>query len=201
MTRTFIHRELDILAGKQYTQEYRKINPTQAVPALVDGNVKVFDSSAIGIYLVEKYAKDDSLYPKDLELRTKVNERLFYISSYLFPRGFAVIVGAIKGNLTEIPEEKKDEFKRGYECIEYFLKDNEYLAGSSFTLCDLFLWCLMESALQIIPIEEQRFPNFVKWLNKVRSENPFYELNKKGADLHISIFKKCLEMNRSKVAK
>lgn len=48
---------------------------------LVDGDLKVFDSSAIAIYLVENYAKDDSLYPKDPVKRVKVNEKLFYVSS------------------------------------------------------------------------------------------------------------------------
>ncbi|CAG9809121.1 unnamed protein product [Chironomus riparius] len=193
--------EIDLLAGKQYTQEFRDINPTQAVPALVDGDIKIFDSSAISIYLVEKYAKDDSLYPKDLEMRTKVNERLFYVSSYLFPRGYSIIVGSIKGTMTEIPQDKINEVLRGYECIEYFLKDNDYLAGPKFTLCDLFLWCIMESANQILAIDENRFPNFSKWLNKVRNENEFFELNKKGADFHIDIFNKCLERNRQQAEK
>ncbi|CAH1729886.1 unnamed protein product [Chironomus riparius] len=166
--------EIDLLAGKQYTQEFRDINPTQAVPALVDGDIKIFDSSAISIYLVE---------------------------NYLFPRGYSIIVGSIKGTMTEIPQDKINEVLRGYECIEYFLKDNDYLAGPKFTLCDLFLWCIMESANQILAIDENRFPNFSKWLNKVRNENEFFELNKKGADFHIDIFNKCLERNRQQAEK
>lgn len=185
-----------MLTGKQFSQEFREINPTQAVPALVDGDLKVFDSSAIAIYLVEKYAKDDSLYPKDLELRTKVNERLFYVSSYLFPRGFLVISGVYRGKLKEVPQDSIDQILRGYECIEHFLTGNDYLAGSQFTLCDLYLWCIMESAMQVVPLDEKRFPNFNAWLVKIRKENPYYELNKKGADIHISMFWKCLERNR-----
>lgn len=50
------------------------------MPVLVDGDMNLFDSSAIAIYLVQKYAKDDSLYPKDPEKLAKVNEKLFYVS-------------------------------------------------------------------------------------------------------------------------
>ena len=50
------------------------------------------NSHAIAIYLVEKYAKNDSLYPKDLIKRTKVNEILFYDASYVFPRVFQITV-------------------------------------------------------------------------------------------------------------
>lgn len=71
------------------------MNPSSTVPVLVDGDVTIFDSQAIAMYLVEKYAKagQEGLYPKDdLIMRTKINERLFFIASYLFPRIFQISV-------------------------------------------------------------------------------------------------------------
>lgn len=35
-------------------------------------------------YLVEKYAKNDSLYPKDLWTRAKINQFLQFDNEYLF---------------------------------------------------------------------------------------------------------------------
>lgn len=75
-----------MLAGENHSPEYLAMNPTKTVPVLIDGSLSVFDSSAISIYLVDRYAKDDSVYPKDVALRAKVNERLFYVASYIFPR-------------------------------------------------------------------------------------------------------------------
>lgn len=181
------------------TEDYRKINPSQTVPALVDDDFKVFDSNAIAIYLVEKYGKDDSLYPKDLTIRTKVNELLFYVASYIFPKGLTIIKGGITGTITEIPQKSIEEFVRGYATIESLLKENAYLAGQTLTLCDLSLWSLMESGAQLVPIEQSRFPKFFAWFRKMQDENQFYELNKEGADLHISIFNQCLERNRANV--
>lgn len=74
------------------TEEFLRINPTGTVPALLDGDVALWDSHAIGIYLVTKYAKNDSLYPKDFIKRTRVNERLFFEVSYLFARLFEICV-------------------------------------------------------------------------------------------------------------
>jgi hypothetical protein len=57
-------------------------------------------SHAILLYLVEKYAKNDDLYPKnDFLLRTKINEILFYEASCLFARFYdlAVIYRIIVG--------------------------------------------------------------------------------------------------------
>lgn len=194
------NRSIDLLSGQHMTESYKKINPTQKVPALQDGEVNIFDSNAIAIYLVDKYAKDDSLYPKDLVLRAKVNEKLFYIASSIFPRGYDIIISGMMKSATEIPKDKIDDMLRVYATIEHILKENSYFAGETLTLCDISLWCMMESGCQLLPIDEKRFPNFIKWLNKMREENPFYELNKKGADEHISIYNQCVQMNIAKAA-
>lgn len=183
--------------GENFTPEYKAINPTSTVPALVDGDMKIFDSNAIAIYLVENYAKDDSLYPKDVKMRTKVNERLFYIASYVFPRGYQIFFPVFLGRETEISDDKLAELMRGYETVESFLEGNEYLAGNTMTLCDLSLWCMTESGSQLVPIDAEKFPNFTRWLEKMR-QLPQYEFNKEGADLHVGLYRMCVERNLAK---
>lgn len=144
--------------------------------------------------MVEKYAKDDSLYPKDLALRTKVNEKLFYVASYMFPRGFQIFFPVMFGKETTIAEDKRAGLIRGYETIETFLTGNEYLTGATLTLCDLSLWCIMESGSQLIPIDQEKFPNFDRWIKKMR-EQPTYAVNKAGADMHVGFYRQCLARN------
>lgn len=182
------------MAGEQFTPEYKAINPTSTVPALLDGETKVFESSAIAIYLVEKYAKNDSLYPKDLLQRTKVNERLFYIMSYIFPRGYQIIFPVFLGKSTGPSDDAIAELLRGYGTIEAFLDGNEYLSGNVLTLCDLSLWCIMETGHQLVSIDAKKFPNFTRWLNKMR-ELPLYAKNKEGANKHIELYRQCLARN------
>lgn len=88
------YRYINLYREENLTQEFLEINPSGTVPALVDGDVKVWDSHAIGIYLVQKFAKDDKLYPKDFLKRTAVNERLFFEASFLFARLFEICVSA-----------------------------------------------------------------------------------------------------------
>lgn len=52
----------------------------------------VFYSRAIAIYLVETYGKDDSLYPKDLQQRAIVNQRLYFDHGVLYTRVRAICV-------------------------------------------------------------------------------------------------------------
>src|SRR5689334_7302926 len=51
--------------------EYLKINPNGKVPAMVDGNLTLFESMAINRYLAEKYNKNGML-PASLEDRARV---------------------------------------------------------------------------------------------------------------------------------
>jgi len=49
-------------------------------------------SHAISAYLVGKYGKDDALYPKDLQKRAIVDQRLHFDTGVLFPRLFDISV-------------------------------------------------------------------------------------------------------------
>ncbi|WP_264755662.1 glutathione S-transferase N-terminal domain-containing protein, partial [Psychrobacter sp. 4Dc] len=48
---------VDTLKGEQHTPEYRAINPNGKTPALEDDGKRVFDSTAILMYLSEKTGK------------------------------------------------------------------------------------------------------------------------------------------------
>lgn len=52
-------------------------------------------SHVIVTYLVDKYAKDDSLYPKDIKKRAQVDQKLYFDATILFPRLRAVTVSTI----------------------------------------------------------------------------------------------------------
>lgn len=80
---------------------------------------------------------------------------------------------------------------RGYQTIETFLEGNVYLAGDFRSIADLSLWTNMESLHQIIPIDKEKFPNFTRWMEKMR-ELPTYAFNKEGADGHIAFYRQCI---------
>lgn len=54
-------------------------------------------------YLVEKYGKDDALYPKDIKKRAIITQRLHFDSNVLFPRGGAITVSSYLILFIQIP--------------------------------------------------------------------------------------------------
>jgi hypothetical protein len=53
-------------------------------------------SHAIMCYLVEQYAKDDSLYPKDPKKRALVNHKLYFDTTTLYQRFINYYVSKMK---------------------------------------------------------------------------------------------------------
>jgi hypothetical protein len=49
-------------------------------------------------YLVEQYAKDDFLYPKDPKKRSLVNERLYFDATTLYQRFINYFVSKVNGS-------------------------------------------------------------------------------------------------------
>lgn len=188
-------RYVDAFNREHMTPEYKIINAALTIPTLVDGQVNVFEANAIAIYLVEKYGNDDSLeslYPKNLEKRTKINEILFYNSMYLFSRVYQTFMGAYKGLETEIPKSRIDDFLQAYSTIELLLTGTLYLVGNTVTLADLSLWPQVESLSQLIKIDSKLFPKFVIWLERMRTL-PTSELNRQGAIDHVAYYHKCIQ--------
>lgn len=174
--------------------EFKTMSPASLVPALVDGDFKLFDSSAMSIYFVEKYGKDDSLYPKDPEKRAKVNEKLFFVSSAMFPIMLQALRPIFFGITSEISPECLVKYRSFYSIIENMMED-KYWAGPEMTLADIFLWSVMESWIHLEPLTAEKHPKFTKWLETMR-QHPCGEYQQQGGKEHIDLILGLAEENR-----
>ncbi|XP_070502093.1 glutathione S-transferase 1-like [Chironomus tepperi] len=189
-------KEIDFLKGEHTSEHFTKINPAQTIPFLVDGDVAICDSQAICLYLIEKYAKDDYLYPKDnFLLRSVINDRLFFNASFLFPRGLNIFFPVIVLGESEVPQYRIDQIHRGYRVLETYLTKTKWVASDEqMTVADLAIFSWMESVAQCYTTEE--YPKINAWMTEMR-KLPYYEdANKKGADFHIELFKNALKNNK-----
>ena len=86
---------VDLQAGDNMKPEYLALNPQHNIPCVKDGEFVGNESRAVAAYLASKYAKDDSLYPKDLETRYKVDQMLFFDMGQFYKVRLSVVRNSI----------------------------------------------------------------------------------------------------------
>ena len=69
---------VNLMTGDHMKPEFLALNPMHNIPTMKDGEFVMNESRAIAAYLVNKYGKDDALYPKDPEVRARVDQRLYF---------------------------------------------------------------------------------------------------------------------------
>jgi GST-like protein len=131
---------IDTRKGQQHTPEFRAINPNGKVPAIVDGDVTMFDSNAILLYLAEKTGK--FLPPSTPAARGELLSWLMFVASGVGPySGQAVhFKHHAPEQLPYAVNRYRFEAKRHYGIVDARLAKQRYMLGDTYTIVDMALW-------------------------------------------------------------
>ena len=145
---------IDTSRGEQHLLDFRAISPNGKVPAIVDtdgpgGNaVRVFDSTAILLYLAEKTGKllgasDD---------RPELLSWLLFIASGLGPfSGQAVhFQFAAPEGLAYPVNRYRREAQRHYQVLNDHLEGRTYIVGDAYTIADISAWGWLDRASRVL---------------------------------------------------
>ncbi|KAH8331065.1 hypothetical protein KR067_011085, partial [Drosophila pandora] len=164
---------LNVKAGEQMTPEFLKINPQHTIPTLVDNGFSVWESRAIAIYLVEKYGKDDSLYPKDPQKQAVVNQRLYFDLGSLadsFTKYYYPFIQTGKPG-------SDDDLKRidtTFGFLNTFLEGQDYVAGDHLTVADFAILSSV-STFDIVEFDISKYPNVDRWYQNAKKVTPGWD--------------------------
>uniref|UniRef100_A0A182PZ24 glutathione transferase n=1 Tax=Anopheles epiroticus TaxID=199890 RepID=A0A182PZ24_9DIPT len=173
----FLARHMGLELNHKVTNVYdpkdvevlKKVNPQHTIPTLVDNGHVVWESYAILIYMAEKYALDDSLYPENPTERSVVHQRLFFDSG-MFQM---TTLQALLQHMTNKPisEEHIAKVKRGVETVEMYLTDSPYVAGQKLTIADFSIFVSFCS-LDMMKYDLTAYPNVARWFAKMGTHIP-----------------------------
>lgn len=135
---------VDTRKGEQHATAFRDINPNGKVPAIVDTEgpggreVRVFDSTAILIYLAEKTGKFLGL-PED---RPELFSWLLFIASGLGPfSGQAVHFQLVAPDGSNYALNRyRREAERHYQVLNDHLEGRDFIVGNTYTIADISAW-------------------------------------------------------------
>ncbi|XP_055849627.1 glutathione S-transferase D1-like [Episyrphus balteatus] len=179
-------KELNLMAGEHLKPEFVKINPQHTIPTLVDNGFALWESRAICVYLVEKYGKTDSLYPKDPKKRAVINQRLYFDMGTLYQRFADYYYPQIFAKAPADPEKFK-KMEEAFGFLDIFLNGQQYAAGESLTVADIALVATV-STYEVAKFDINKYPNVAKWYKNALAVTPGIDLNKSGVEAFKAYF-------------
>ncbi|KAG5676409.1 hypothetical protein PVAND_006247 [Polypedilum vanderplanki] len=187
MTAAALNIKLNLIEIDPYRKEhlrpsFLKLNPHHTVPVLVDGDFVLYESRPICIYLIEKYSKDDSLYPRDPKRRAIVNQRLYFDMATLFQRFAEYYYPQV---LKKLPADKErlKSFEEAMKILELFLDKQKFVAHTDkMTIADISIAATINTC-ELGGYNLSRYPNIFKWYTMMKTICPGWSVNLKAAGM------------------
>jgi GST-like protein len=130
---------VDTRKGQQFDPAYLKVNPNGKVPAIVDGDVTMFDSNAILLYLAEKTGKFLPLAGP--VARAEMLSWLMFVASGVGPfSGQSVHFRHAAPDTPYARNRYTFEAGRHYGLLNDRLADRRYMVGDTYTIVDMAVW-------------------------------------------------------------
>ena len=156
---------VNLRTGENRTESFLALNPRGQVPTLVDGEVTVWDSQAILVYLARRYGQE--WLPTDPVPMAEVMQWLAVAENELLfglARARAVVFFGRDFDLASC----QAYGRAGLDVLEQRLAGHEWLAAGRPTIADIA--CMPYAALSHmgeIPLDD--FPSVRAWIDRIRA--------------------------------
>ena len=147
---------IDTRKGDQHKPAYLAINPNAKVPAIVDGDVTVFDSNAILLYLADKTGK--FLPGKTDKARGELLSWLMFVASGIGPYSGQLVHFRVYApeKIEYAINRYAFETQRHFRILDDHLAKRKYMLGDAYTIVDMDVW----GWARLMPLGESAWPKF-----------------------------------------
>lgn len=170
LQRPYRSRIVSIFEGEGRRDDYRRVNPTGAVPAieLEDGRV-LAESNAILDYL----AQDSPYLPGDAFAQAKVRQWLSFEQQYvemsIGSLRYWTLTGKLPQRAPALIEAKRGASLRGLGILESEFAQRPFAAGEDYTIADIALYAYASRA-EDAGIDLAPYPQFRAWVARVEAQ-------------------------------
>jgi glutathione S-transferase len=158
---------LDYRGDDLKSPDYLALNPNGRIPTLVDGDLVLWESMAITLYLARRYGGDSGLWPDTVEGEALAWQWSLWVMTEVERPLLSVLM-----HRRVLPEDKRDPAKAArnlgvlqgpFGILDRALAGRDYLLGGGFTIADLNVasvlsWCKPAR----VPLDA--YPNLGAWL-------------------------------------
>ncbi len=131
---------VELVKGEHKTPEFLGINPAGKLPALVDGDARIFESAAICLYLGDRFPAANLAPGIGAPERGRYLSLMVYSTSQVEPA-----MGDAMFGVKPAPQRGWADFETVKDVVERELANGPYLFGDWFTAADvmigsMFIW-------------------------------------------------------------
>jgi glutathione S-transferase len=147
---------------------YREINPNGRVPALVDGDLRLFESMAINLYLAKQHP-ESTLAPRDAAEEALATQWSIWALTEMEDALITVI--ARHPNIALFPPDPEREaealatLERPLKVLDRHLADREFLVADRFMIADLNVAAQM-ALMNFVQFDLSPYPNVQEWVTR-----------------------------------
>ncbi|MDN7749612.1 glutathione S-transferase family protein [Burkholderia gladioli] len=157
--------EVDLRQRQQKSPDYLRINPLGQVPALVDGEQVIVDSTAILVYLARKHGP--SWLPADATGAARV-QRWLSAASGEVAHGLAAARAIQLFKLPRDPAEAIAQGEAFLAALDRELAGSDWLAGNAPTIADVAIYAYVARAGEG-KVDRSDCRNVTRWLERVEA--------------------------------
>jgi len=152
--------------GDTKKPEYLAINPNGHIPTLVDGDVTMWESMAINLYLAKRY--DGGLQPKTLEGEAHAIKWSIWAMTEVETSLVTVLMHRML-----LPKEQRDpkvaeaaaeKLAKPFAVLDQEMAERKYLLGDTYSVADVNVASVLAMA-PVVGIDFAKFPNLKRWLD------------------------------------
>lgn len=174
---------INVYAGEGRRPAYLAVNPAGKIPTLIDGDLTLFESNAILVYLAEVHG-GYGLWSEEPQARAQLLRWLFFESAHWQPTLSAVLSSHVAHRLfperlpkpIDDPEWGASPVNVLLEQLEGALQTQDFLAGSELSLAD-FSVAGMTMYFKAGAFPFARYPAITRWYQAL-NERPSWRLTR-----------------------
>lgn len=172
---------LDRERNENRTPEYLALSPQGNIPALVDGDAKVFESAAILIHLGQRYGVEKGLWPESAAGAAEALVWCVWSSSELNAQRINYALQTLDAPFA-LPKEDRnpkvaERFRTGYygriAVLESRLAGKEYLVGNAFSLADVAVAQPVAGSVGRLGLPVSEYKNVSAWVERCSARPAF----------------------------
>jgi glutathione S-transferase len=175
----FEEARVDYLGGGHKAPEYLAINPNASLPALVDGDFKLWESNAILQYAADKY-EALTYYPREPKVRADIHRWQLWESAHWYPSCYVYLMEnfvkpfmKIETDRTAIEKETPNWHKLA-GILEQRLTNQRWLCGENVTLADIAVAAPIHlHPYQKLPLD--MYPSLRRWMTEEVEQLPCWK--------------------------